>query len=553
MPSPSLALTLAMCLVQKAPGDAEWRTPPRTISARAAEAAAYSGMGAKTLAKLPEEMRALAIRHSLSHNGTNHYSRRCPGARVIDLPATTVLKRQRCAAGAHVVFVSYSPMGSSVMRGELPRSVLQQTFASHGVRATLCGPPCNATRLAEHFAEHGDASACVLIKYADPPTQRFCRARGALVVLDNVDNHRAYMKDHLREEGYWSADAIAVQTYSHADWLARHFGLRSIVLPHPHGNLNGWGIPHSNVRPRPQNIGFLVGDAWRNSPRKEEGEALSAVICALNLTLTYVYSAPMRRILARRYPCPNVTHSAYLLRTTYGREARERRGRARGDAGERPAWLRMEEPRSLLREFERSARLSCESSDGLARQQRAAQLCQRGRDHHPDGGAVAVAGMENANHAALRAGFIDHTSQRIHYEVSGLHSAGSAVDIGLLWLPGNQHGTKHAVINRPPTRMEWWWSHGVPTFGWPMNSYVEGARRVGYPQELLNLSRILDLPDALCELQLRSTRACLREVALRGARLTSPQYSAHELLVALCELAEACAPAGILAGHQHQG
>ena len=38
-------------------------------------------------------------------------------------------------------------------------------------------------------------------------------------------------------------------------------------------------------------------------------------------------------------------------------------------------------------------------------------------------------------------------------------------------------------------------------------------------------------------------RDCLRNAALRGAALTSPQYSAQELLAALCEVANACAPA----------
>ena len=63
--------------------------------------------------------------------------------------------RMRCLAGRHVVFVSNTALASGIMRGELPKSVMQQTSLTHGVRTTLCGPPCNASRLSLHWAEHG--------------------------------------------------------------------------------------------------------------------------------------------------------------------------------------------------------------------------------------------------------------------------------------------------------------------------------------------------------------------------------------------------------------
>lgn len=50
---------------------------------------------------------------------------RCKGGGAIDLTAATVLSRRRCAAEAHVVFVSNSQLASGIMRGELPRSVLR--------------------------------------------------------------------------------------------------------------------------------------------------------------------------------------------------------------------------------------------------------------------------------------------------------------------------------------------------------------------------------------------------------------------------------------------
>jgi hypothetical protein len=78
--------------------------------------------------------------------------------------------------------------------------------------------------------------------------------------------------------------------------------------------------------------------------------------------------------------------------------------------------------------------------------------------------------------------------------------------------------------------------------GYAMVAYVEGAARAGYPTELLNLTRVVDLPTAVCALAHASTRRCLRAAALRAAALSSAQYSAHELLVALCELGSVCSP-----------
>ena len=182
---------------------------------------------------------------------------RCKGAGAIDLLASTVLARRRCAADAHIVFISNAQLASGIMRGELPRSVLQQTIASHGVRATLCGPPCNATRLSRHLMQHGEAVACVMIKYADPPVHAFCRSRGAVVILDNVDNYRAFEHKHANGTQYQTTDAVLVQTRWHAEWLARKYALRAIVLPHPHGNLNAWNVM-PRVRPRAAGLGLLA-------------------------------------------------------------------------------------------------------------------------------------------------------------------------------------------------------------------------------------------------------------------------------------------------------
>ena len=51
-----------------------------------------------------------------------------------------------------------------------------------------------------------------------------------------------------------------LQTRTHAEWLDKKLGMRAVVLPHPHGNLNGWGISPHAVRRRTGGIGLLCGN-----------------------------------------------------------------------------------------------------------------------------------------------------------------------------------------------------------------------------------------------------------------------------------------------------
>ena len=83
-----------------------------------------------------------------------------------------------------------------------------------------------------------------------------------------------------------------------------------------------------------------------------------------------------------------------------------------------------------------------------------------------------------------------------------------------------------------------------------MVAYVEGAERAGYPTSLLNVSRAVDLPDALCSLTRPETRKCLRGAALRGAAISSPMYSALELVVALCEVFDMCKEQALQGGER---
>lgn len=149
-----------------------------------------------------------------------------------------------------------------------------------------------------------------------------------------------------------------------------------------------------------------------------------------------------------------------------------------------------------------------------------------------------MTGPGNSMHRAANYSHLqDLTHQRRYYDTPQLLTH---VDVGIVWRPGHQQGGKIAQDNRPPTRMHWWWSHGIPVIGYPMKAYVDAARRVGYPEDLLNLTTSEQVEDALHRVQSREERSCLQHVAAHGAHVSSPWYTAHELLAAVCVLSERC-------------
>ena len=143
------------------------------------------------------------------------------------------------------------------------------------------------------------------------------------------------------------------------------------------------------------------------------------------------------------------------------------------------------------------------------------------------------------------------TSQRVYYESKELLEK---IDVGLVWRPnraeefGVARSKVHdlAVANRDGTRMAWWWSHGLPVIGFPMNAYVQMAHHADYPGALVNLSTAEEVRGALCDIQAPATRHCLQQLALRGAELSSPQASALDFSHAMCELHKVkCSPAAL--------
>lgn len=414
-------------------------------------------------------------------------------------PKDADIVRHRCASGAHVVFVGTSGLKSMVMRGTLSVSVLNQTFARHGAHASyiMIMSPTNTSsesRMVEsHFDRIGGPSACVIIKYSVAWVGAACRRRGAVVLVDSIDNHRAFSRATLSNEHYAAMDAIIVQTQAHADMVAS-WGHHAVVLPHPHGNLGSWSMA-SQVRPQLRGVGFVVSDS-KNMPSRDEFRTILRGCCLANTTL-YVINSKSDGIHIRPY------------------------GKNCSDV----AWYQWFDPNAT--------RLHVRS--------RAAPAFPSTFQHPicPVSAAGTVGSRTTAPRSTRHmAGVLaDPTQQRKYYESPELLER---IDVGLVWRPGHQQGGPIAISNRPPTRMHWWWSHRIPVIGYPMEAYLDAARRAQYPTELLNLTTADHIQHALVRIASVEDRVCLQRTAGHGARLSSPWHSSLELLVSVCSLAEQC-------------
>lgn len=76
----------------------------------------------------------------------------------------------------------------------------------------------------------------------------------------------------------------------------------------------------------------------------------------------------------------------------------------------------------------------------------------------------------------------------------------------------------------------------IPTIGYPMNAYIDAARRAHYPEGLLNLTTAGDVEHALRNIDMPEERDYLHHAAKRGGCLSSPWYSGLELLSAICSV-----------------
>lgn len=417
-------------------------------------------------------------------------------AGLVISPSEADVARHRCALGAHVVFIGTSGLKSMVMRGTLMVSVLNQTFARHGVRASyvLIHSPTNTSsesRMIEsHFDRVGGPAACVIIKYSVAWVGAACRRRGAVVLVDSIDNHRAFSKSTLANEHYAAMDAIIVQTQVHASMVAS-WGQHAVVQPHPHGNLGAWSVA-SGTRPRLRGVGFVMADT-KNMPTRDDLRIILRGVCRANASL-YMISSKSDGLHIRPYG-KNCSDSAW-----YELEPNTTQVQSRRSAAPFPSSFRL-------------------------------PVCSSG----PGGSGLHAAAPWGARH--LAGPIVDSTHQRRYYESSELLER---IDVGLVWRPGHQQGGPLAIANRPPTRMHWWWSHRLPVIGYPMEAYLDAARRVKYPTELLNLTAAEHIEKALLLIAAAEDRACLQRTAAHGARVSSPWHAGLELLVAICSLAERC-------------
>lgn len=229
--------------------------------------------------------------------------------RVISQGEDDVTRLERCAAGARIVIIGTNGLASMVMRGQLMVSVLNQSVARHGAQCSyiLVTSPVNTTRdsrrLEWHFDQIGGPSACIILKYPVAWFAAACRRRGAVVIGDSIDNHRAFSQATFSNEHYSAMDAMIVQTEFHAAEIAK-WGYTAIVLPHAHGNLGGWSVAAS-TRERLRGVGFVMSDA-KNMPTRDDMRSIVRGCCRANTTLYVINSAADgMRIQPYHHNCSN--------------------------------------------------------------------------------------------------------------------------------------------------------------------------------------------------------------------------------------------------------
>ena len=385
-------------------------------------------------------------------------------------------------------------------------SVLNQTIGHHGAQSSyiMINSPVNTSHhsqlIESHFDHIGGPAACVILKYPVAWIGAACRRRGAVVVGDAIDNHRAFSRATFGNEHYAAMDAMMVQTEWHAAEVAS-WGYHAIVLPHAHGNLDSWSVA-TTTRRRLRGVGFVVSDL-KNMPTRDDMRAILRACCHVNTTL-YVINSAADGLRIHPY-AHNCTDTEWFSENASGTAEASRRQAADGVASSAPQSPHLAKACQLARS--------------------AASHGHGGEDRLSAGAAVGVDAV------------VDSTRQRRYYESEALLRL---VDVGLVWRPGKQQGGPVAIHNRPPTRMHWWFSHAIPVVGYPMGAYLDAARRVGYPLELLNVTSALRLEHALLSLAPPEARACLRQTASHGARVSSPWHSGFQLLASLCTLAKRC-------------
>jgi hypothetical protein len=329
---------------------------------------------------------------------------------------------------------------------------------------------------------------CIFTKIHWPEYLQKCRQLGALVLWDLLDLPEITNMTYLREH---DADAYVTVTSAHAAYLNAQ-GLPAIAVPRPHSNLGGWSVAHTS-RPRVRGVGFVYEDHL-SLPSMKDLALITSSVCAQGAVL-------------------------YLVRTHNGVFSIEPQ---KCDVWVADSTAADDGVGRVGCTAETTALAECPgdaASDKAALRRRAAikEILEAPSLTMPD--------------------LPDSFSQRPYYESSELLQL---IDVGLVWKPLRAREDPLMVSFRPGTRLAWWWSHGIPTIGFPTHAYLETAIRTGYPAFLMNVTTGPQLSDALCRVSPPAARECLRQQARRSAEIISPQASAHDWLRAICKLSNIC-------------
>ena len=315
----------------------------------------------------------------------------------------------------------------------------------------------------------------MLVKQWDLRAIRLCKLHNAKVLIDCVDNALCSSSmDSLRTLG---VDGVIVQNKVHAISLSNR-GIRSFVQYHPHGNvrlLTG-KTPKRQLTPIRQlkNVGFVYSDE-KNKPRADQLEALCRAARRLNATFWLVKTQKVRDpIVVNHFKCFKDSLSIPLPSTE----------------------------QQLKNNF--TCPINC------------------------------VVGRPSLRTTTK---VHDSTGQKYLYESPSIKSLAELIDVGILWPPRRKRESVFAVMNRPPTRMHFWWALGIPVIGYPLTSYLESAARACYPPELLNVTTEFGVYAALSSIHAVSSRRCLRDIVIsQCAIVSSPQFAAVELLSIICRI-----------------
>ena len=160
-----------------------------------------------------------------------------------------------CWATRHVVFVvrdEHINLGSTIMRAHVTAAAINATGEevrqAKGISPDTQLPAAHVVREADlpaHFAAHGPATACVIVKsLALQPglvSVPLCRKHGAVLLWDLIDLEDAWDIWSLRIP---DVDFHITLSDQQTRWLEER-GMPGVLIPHGHSNLDEWSAARS--------------------------------------------------------------------------------------------------------------------------------------------------------------------------------------------------------------------------------------------------------------------------------------------------------------------